>query len=107
MDQSLFGPSPRAREAFKVAHEYSAAFFLFCLLTVNYSQRRLLMPTAKVAQRLRKRGVNWSPMSALGHKRTNQSAPVPADVRYAYDSGQSRAYLECPLSANRVIRTAA
>jgi hypothetical protein len=46
-------------------------------------------------------------MSEMGHKRTNQSAPVPTFVRYAPNSGQTGAQPDCPLSANRVRCTAA
>jgi hypothetical protein len=38
-------------------------------------------------------------MSEMGHKRTNQSAPVPTFVRYAPNSGQTGAQPDCPLCA--------
>jgi len=59
------GPDKRLRPRMSTARP-----FLFCLLTVNYSERGLLIGTAKFGRRMRRRGVDWSPISALRQKPT-------------------------------------
>jgi len=38
-------------------------------------------------------------MSASGHKRTNRCGPKSKFVRFSSSSGQTRLWLDCPLSA--------